>query len=68
MASIVDDAPLAVTTEMLRALPVLNLLAEDQFAQLLAVARIARYPKRATVVLKGREVEIQLKGRCDRCA
>ena len=57
MASIVDDAPLAVTTEMLRALPVLNLLAEDQFAQLLAVARIARYPKRATVVLKGREVD-----------
>ncbi len=43
--------------ELLRGLPVLSLLDEVQLAQVAAVARIVRYPKRATAVLKGREVD-----------
>lgn len=51
------EAPLQVTRALLRTLPVLSLLTEEQLAQVVASARVSRFPKRATVVLKGREVD-----------
>lgn len=50
-------APLPAMHGLLRGLPVLDLLDDEQLSQVAAVARAVRYPKRATVMLKGREVD-----------
>jgi CRP/FNR family cyclic AMP-dependent transcriptional regulator len=57
MTAVADDAPLPPLRDVLRGLPVLGLLDEDQLSQVVAVSRVVRYPKRATVVFKGREVD-----------
>ena len=38
------DAPLQVTRALLRTLPVLSLLTEEQLAQVVASARVSRFP------------------------
>ena len=47
----------SISRELLRELPVLRLLTDEQLNQVMAAARLVRYPKRATVVLKGREMD-----------
>lgn len=46
-----------ISIALLRKLDVLKLLDDEQLAEVMASARLVRYAKRTTVVLKGREVD-----------
>jgi len=51
------ELPVTLSLTLLRQLEVLKLLTDDQLRTVLVASRLVRYPKRATVVVKGREIE-----------
>jgi CRP/FNR family cyclic AMP-dependent transcriptional regulator len=46
-----------VSREMLRRMPVLELLSDEQLDRVMSASRLVRYPKRATIALRGATVD-----------
>lgn len=63
MPSEITDTParaeqtVTISRELLKRMPVLRLLTDEQLDRVMAASRLAKFPKRATLAMKGHEVD-----------